>query len=53
VTNSDFPRRDLIYSRICGNAWRAIAGRRRLFDTQAFTGNLETGYLRAWQRHVD
>ena len=24
-----------------------------LFDTQAFTGNLETGYLRAWQRHVD
>jgi predicted O-linked N-acetylglucosamine transferase (SPINDLY family) len=24
-----------------------------LFDTQAFTDNLETGYLRAWQRHVD
>jgi predicted O-linked N-acetylglucosamine transferase (SPINDLY family) len=24
-----------------------------LFDTQAFTRHLETGYVRAWQRHLE
>ncbi len=44
-------RRSPRSSQICGK----LARNRRttpLFDTQAFTGNLETGYLRAWQRHV-